>query len=948
MKNYQRLMLGLIITVMFNLSSFAQFQLGANPTGQNWKMVTSPSVRVIYPNGMEAKAQRIAKIINYIDVNNRRSIGTKKRRLDMVLQNQTVNPNGYVTVAPFRSEFYCTPPASNILLGSLDWLDVLAIHEYRHVLQSLNQRRGIVNLLYWLQGESLWGVANNLVIPNWVSEGDAVISETSLSNGGRGRSAFFTLEQRGLAYANKNYSYTKNRNDSFDENMPDHYRLGYMMLSKARNDKGNDIVAKILKEASSFKGIIYPYSQALRRNIGYGSKGLYKASWEESKKKFAEQVSNADLIANTKITKEFPGTFTSYRFPRIDDQGTIYVRKTSFKKTTEIVSIQNGKEKNITTIGFGNDDWLHYSNGKLAWAELTKNARRDNMDFSDVVIYDLTKKDKIRLTKHTKYFSPTISPDGKTLAAINVSAKQENEIHILDISNGNIISKMSTPKNYFLSRLSWTEDGSNIVTIAKENSQLAVIKIDLGSKEIVELTPWSTHTMEAPVVKGDKVFFNASYTGIDNIYSTDLRGSKNIYQESSVPVGAFESAVSNDGNSLYFSEYNHKGYHISKQDISSGRSKSALSPQEPVNMSLYDNVANKEEGGNILNKIGNQSYPTKSYSSLFKGMKLHTWGISPSISNPSLRISMINLLRDAELSASGTLNRNENNALSYNTSLRIARYYPDITIGASRGARNTELYTPADTLSTLNFNETSLRGSMSIPLSWMKGNYRTAFEPSVGLVQRKLSNLKNNENPIFQNTDISELQVGLSFSSLRRKAYQNLASRMGFSLDASFNKSLGSTDAEKMYASSTLFLPGLGKNHSLKFGASYQQENLKNLYQFSDEFTYARGFLAPLNDNYKMVTANYTFPLLYPDFGIAGITYFKRISMNLFYDYGVAQNKKLNTTSDYNSAGFELLFDNVMLNLLPIRAGIRQSYKLNDPTNSTKKTKFELFVTTDF
>ncbi len=161
---------------------------------------------------MEPKAQRVANIVNYIDKNNTRSIGNKTGSIDIVLQNQTVIPNGYVGLAPFRSEFFCTPPSANNVTGSQDWLDVLSMHEYRHVQQIINSRRGITKVASIFQGQSGWSLVSNISLPNWYFEGDATISETAWSLGGRGRSAFFTIEQRALAYADINYSYQKNRN----------------------------------------------------------------------------------------------------------------------------------------------------------------------------------------------------------------------------------------------------------------------------------------------------------------------------------------------------------------------------------------------------------------------------------------------------------------------------------------------------------------------------------------------------------------------------------------------------------------------------------------------------------------------------------------------------------------------------------------------------------------
>ena len=60
--------------------------------------------------------------------------------------------------------------------------------------------------------------------------------------------------------------------------------------------------------------------------------------------------------------------------------------------------------------------------------------------------------------------------------------------------------------------------------------------------------------MDAPSIKDNKVYFNAGFTGIDNIFCTDLEGSKKIFQITSVPIGAFDPKI-NDSNEIIFSEF---------------------------------------------------------------------------------------------------------------------------------------------------------------------------------------------------------------------------------------------------------------------------------------------------------------------------------------------------------------------------------------------------------
>ena len=921
----------------------AQLPQGGNPRGLDWQMLTSPSLRVIYPKGMEAQAQRIAGLINYIDSANRMSIGDKKKRLDMVLQNQTVNPNGYVGLGPFRSEFYSTPPQSNLLIGTMDWLDVLSIHEYRHALQYMNQRRGIVNLAYYLQGENAWSILNGLVIPNWFQEGDAVVMETALSKAGRGRSGFFTMEQRALAKAHIDLPYYKHRNYSYRDFVPDHYRLGYMMLTKVRNEKGNNVTATVIKDAAAFKGIFYPFSHALKKQTGYSTKGLYRAAWADQKASFEKQWQAANIHLTTPVTDKAKKGFLEYRFPCVLEDGSIIARKRSYTSTDEVVQIKDGKETHLAAIGYNNDQMLSYGKGTITWAEVSNDPRYANKDYSDVIIYDLSIKSKRHLTHRGRFFSPSISPDGKNIAAIHVSTDQKNTLCLLDSKDGKVLQEISTPKNYFLSRASWTADGNAIVTLAKHNSQLALLKINLSNGNITELTPWTSHTMEAPHVFGDKVYFNADYTGIDNIFATDLNGSKAIDQLTSVPVGAFEPCVDKNNN-LVFTEFTETGYIISKQLVSETPIAQAIQITEPAEMPMFNTTANASEGGSILDKSFSKNYPSKPFDRLFQGMKVYNWGLMPSLSKPSLNSAAINLLRDVSTNLAASMNLNEDNAIAYNANLQISRYYTTLELRASQSDRNTDYYAGNDSLQKKHFNESTAGLGLSIPWEWKKGNFKTTLQPTTAVDFHSLKNGRV-DSKAMPNQDFWTIQSGVKFSCIKRTAYQNVGSRLGLEAKLEYTNSFTSSSANKVNAKAKFYLPGLGKNHQTAITMAYQHEDLSNSYQYADDFEYSRGFKTPVNDEFSMLRAEYGLPLLYPDLNIAGITYIKRVRANLFYDYGIGNKLSLAQSNTYASAGFELLFDNTIMTILPMTFGYRQSYLLSkDPRNLDAKSNSGIFI----
>jgi hypothetical protein len=108
-----------------------------------------------------------------------------------------------------------------------------------------------------------------------------------------------------------------------------------------------------------------------------------------------------------------------------------------------------------------------------------------------------------------------------------------------------------------------------------------------------------------------------------------------------------------------------------------------------------------------------------------------------------------------------------------------------------------------------------------------------------------------------------------------------------------------------------------------------------------DIFQYARGFELAPNDEYFRFSAEYSLVLSYPDMGFWGITYFKRVSANFFYDYGQSSFIKNNLNTNYQSVGMEIIFENTVLNLLPMGLGVRFTQPL---TGSQDKLIPEIFI----
>ena len=184
-------------------------QFGGYPPSTKWKQINNDTVRLIFTKGAEAQANRIATLIRQAAKDTSFDIGEKIRKINIVLHGQTTLANGYVALAPYRSEFYLIPSSNVFDFGNLPWQENLAIHEYRHVQQYNNFRNGLSKGFYYLFGEQGLSFANAITIPDWFFEGDAVHSETALTTQGRGRLSYFLSGYNSLWLEGREYSWQK-------------------------------------------------------------------------------------------------------------------------------------------------------------------------------------------------------------------------------------------------------------------------------------------------------------------------------------------------------------------------------------------------------------------------------------------------------------------------------------------------------------------------------------------------------------------------------------------------------------------------------------------------------------------------------------------------------------------------------------------------------------------
>ncbi len=110
--------------------------------------------------------------------------------------------------------------------------------------------------------------------------------------------------------------------------------------------------------------------------------------------------------------------------------------------------IQKTGDEKYTRIRFRSvslDDAFTYRNQKIAYTAYEPDLRWGWRDYSVIRILDIGTKKDIRLTSKTKYFAPDISPDARTIVAVNMAPGGNCSLDIIDIQSGKVLNRLPNP-----------------------------------------------------------------------------------------------------------------------------------------------------------------------------------------------------------------------------------------------------------------------------------------------------------------------------------------------------------------------------------------------------------------------------------------------------------------------------------------------------------------------
>lgn len=914
---------------IFLFSSAQEF--GGNPPSTKWQQVNTDTVRLIFPKGWDVQAQRIATIVHQLQKQYAHSIGDNIRKINMVLQDQTLFSNAYVGLAPYRSEFYLTPPQNAFTLGAVRWTDNLAVHEFRHVQQYSNFNKGLSRLASFFLGEQGRAVANAAAIPDWFFEGDAVFNETKLTRQGRGTLPLFLSSYQSLYNANRQYSYMKLRNGSLRNYVPNHYELGYLLVAYGRKKYGEDIWRNITGDAVRFKPLFYPFQGSVKKNIGIpfdqfvnGAMSFYQTQWKST--------------ANEKtdwLTQTGKNNLINYKYPCLAADGSLIVLKSSYTEIPSFYKLHtNGSEEKLAVKDISMDDYFSYKNDRIVYAAYEPDARWGNREYQSIRLLDCITGEEKTILSHTRFFSPDISADGKRITTV-MTRRDSAFLFLLNVADGKLLRTVKEADAvYAYPKFSVNEE--NLYWISrKENGEMAINKQAVAGGEIKKIMPYSNRIIGFLQVQGDTLLFTTTHKGRDEVWAIiDGVEPRGPYRLAGYSTGIYQ-AVLQSTDTLVGAAFTADGYRLGR--FQTQWEKVAIS--DALADITVGNVYQKSDQ-QLLNGLSTYAYPVSNYPKSFHLLNIHSF--RPFYEQPEYSLTLYgqNILNTLQSEIAYTYNQNEgSHKLGYQGVFGGSYLQP--LFGISQNWQRSGILTK-DT--TLHWNELVGHAGLQLPLNFSGGKqYRYLTLSATYNVER--INWTGLAAKLLSNRNFSFLQTRISYAQQIQKAKQHIYPHWAQNLLLQHKGVLNQYTANQFLASGSVYLPGFSTNHSLVITAAFQSRDTMQQYLFSNNFSFARGYRAVDFPRMWKIGVNYHLPLAYPDWGFGNLVYFLRIRSNLFFDYTRGKSLRTGRTYPFQTIGTELFFDTRWWNQQPVTFGIRYSKLIdNEFRGTTQPNVWELVL----
>jgi hypothetical protein len=500
------------------------------------------------------------------------------------------------------------------------------------------------------------------------------------------------------------------------------------------------------------------------------------------------------------------------------------------------------------------------------------------------------------------------------------------------------------------------EDSALVVVLTRENEKF-LYTYRPGADQWDQIFAAGVNDISYPTVAGNRIFFNATYSGIDNIYSYDM-ASGEAFQVTSSRFGAFHPHLSPNDSLLYYADYGAMGHSIASMPLDQG----LWTPlEESVDrQEQQDFEPTPEEEAALLDMAEMDTttrYAPERYRKLRHLFQVHSWlplyvdYLDPSLTlNPedipvSLGVSLIsqNHLSTA-VSQLGYEYKNGYHML--HTGIQLKGRYPVLNLYLDYGGEPNILLLneAADTAMALP-TDLTFRAETYIPFRLNTGKFLSLVQPGIDYTYNR--DLQYIEDEGAYRSGVHYMRYTLFATSYLRQGIRDILPRLGMSLNGSYfhapfdNQVYGAVSNIGL----TAYLPGFLKHQTIRLSVMNQKQYPldPNRPAFINLMSQMRGRSGIFGEDLTRFTADYVFPVLYPDLELTALLYIQRIRAAVWTDYMAGTNVVVFEPSvryedrQYQSVGIDLLADvNIFRVDFPISFGGRFIYEVDTGRSSVE------------
>jgi hypothetical protein len=872
-------------------------------------------------------------------------------------------------------ELFTLPPSYNTY--AQNWDKQLVLHETQHVVQMTHFTKGVFKPLSFLMGEQVVGLGVAIYPGIWTMEGDAVITETELSNSGRGRVANFLAYYRASFLNGKYRSWNKWRFGSLKYYAPNAYSLGYLLNSTIRYRLNNysfenkvfDLMVKNFFRPNSRN---YAYKKItgknLRQNFWDGVDTMTEI-WKKSYDERGEKT-NPKFLLNNKSSyyQEYCNVSAN-----TNQSDTLFYVKIGNNKATSLVMLSKEKEndayKEVVIRPFSSytGNSLRYFNNKIYWTEPIEDSRWELNTYSDLFYYDILSKSISRLTNKKYYFNPAVSNINGSSYRIAVSEYNPNGTYflkILDAENGKELLSFATPDNGQIIESTWLGD-KLFCSIINDNG-LGIFSLDINSgvwKNVIKENNNNISSLQSCRYKNnDYLYFKSDLDGVDNIYAYDIK-ENNLLRLTNSKYGAENPIILKD--SLFYTELLLEG------------KLPAVIPVHMKKMGELDDyfIKNKypiadtlsAQAQNVIKDVSTDIPEPiiKPYSKFAHLFNIHSWApiyynvdkiTRDSYDNlyevvsPGAVIYSQNLLGTATTMLGYSYRKGDSpvkNAFhAGHIKFTYTGFYPVIEFSAdlnsddrcklvlktNEGKRKLDV----QYLDTPNFKA---EVKTYIPFSFNRHGWQRGFIPQISW------NINNNRYSYINSNEYVSLQYAkavLQGYIMRPVAKAGIFPRYGIGTIGKFNTPVvgralfSSAISGKVY----FYLPGVSVTHGMRFNIEYQRQFVGSKPYYTDNLIEVpRGYDDIVSKNLFKVSFDYAFPIYLNDIDLGFFAYLQRLKLIPFIDYG--KYTRQDKSGTLCSIGGDVLLDGYFFRIgAPASIGFRYVHLKKDPIYSNNSSGY--------